>query len=485
MEKGHLYVFIYPGSPQPIKVGKTTRTVAERLREISSQTAAPVDLVCVLQWEVTNVHVVERLAHAKLARHRNKKRKEWFDISVEAAKPILDALCWEYSHEAYRRAVEREAAKAKAAAEQQAAREEAQRWLDAVSNLEVATIALALQQGRTPPAWVDDVLLLARAVLSTAEPNLMQRALLVVGMLATAGAAPELEDHPGWDELARATSTASSVETLAKLREAGLDLFAAVSGEFLFQQAYRAAAARLGSASGHETDRRLAYLAVVGADADIKGQGEGYVADFLERCAEGRSGPARDADVARYVALLLHLGAGTTGPSRRGRSAFVIAESRGWKATSRQLPIPPTHFLRRALVTGGVAYLGGALATCALSSLSLWNAPAGAVETPNHAQLARRSEAAPPRAETTWYCLCYQWESPEGLTPATACRTTMEQCQSLQSRVEANHGLLRGTTAECMMVGTGSHPADLLGSRDVWAPSAFAGSFWVPSECVR
>jgi len=74
MSDGHVYVLEIVDRPGLVKVGKTTRTVDERLADL--QTGQPDTYRVATSWASANVAAEERRVHRLLAGHHH--RGEWF-----------------------------------------------------------------------------------------------------------------------------------------------------------------------------------------------------------------------------------------------------------------------------------------------------------------------------------------------------------------------------------------------------------------------
>lgn len=88
--RGYLYILSHRAMPNLLKVGYTTRTVKERIQELSS-TGVPGKFVVEFYCEVDNAFHLEKTVHTKLSKHRYDK--EFFQctlvIAVRAAKEAL------------------------------------------------------------------------------------------------------------------------------------------------------------------------------------------------------------------------------------------------------------------------------------------------------------------------------------------------------------------------------------------------------------
>jgi hypothetical protein len=91
MTSGYLYLLSNPAMPGLIKIGKTTRDPAERVRELSSATGVPSPFVLLYSQPVANVDAAERFAHAELERrgHRHSSDREFFKAPTHEAVQVL------------------------------------------------------------------------------------------------------------------------------------------------------------------------------------------------------------------------------------------------------------------------------------------------------------------------------------------------------------------------------------------------------------
>jgi hypothetical protein len=80
--RGYLYIFSNRAMPNLLKVGYTTRTVEERIRELST-TGVPGVFVAEFYCEIDNAPGLEKAVHSRLSSHRYDK--EFFRCNVELA----------------------------------------------------------------------------------------------------------------------------------------------------------------------------------------------------------------------------------------------------------------------------------------------------------------------------------------------------------------------------------------------------------------
>ena len=86
---GIVYVIANPAMPGIVKIGRTTQTVEQRLRDLDS-TGVPVPFECVAAWEFENDATVERTLHRAFADHRVRQSREFFRIQPDRPIAILE-----------------------------------------------------------------------------------------------------------------------------------------------------------------------------------------------------------------------------------------------------------------------------------------------------------------------------------------------------------------------------------------------------------
>lgn len=88
---GSLYLLINAAMPDLIKVGRTARTIDERMRELSSATGVPMPFVLVYEVSVTNVAAAEEYVHSKLDRmgYRTSSNREFFSAPPKLAIELM------------------------------------------------------------------------------------------------------------------------------------------------------------------------------------------------------------------------------------------------------------------------------------------------------------------------------------------------------------------------------------------------------------
>ncbi|MCY4499020.1 MAG: GIY-YIG nuclease family protein [Rhodospirillaceae bacterium] len=85
---GIVYILANPAMPGIVKIGKTDRTVEQRLRDLDS-TGVPVPFECVAAWEFENAASVERTLHQAFGATRVRESREFFRVSPDQPIAIL------------------------------------------------------------------------------------------------------------------------------------------------------------------------------------------------------------------------------------------------------------------------------------------------------------------------------------------------------------------------------------------------------------
>lgn len=98
MRKGYVYVLSNPSMPGLYKIGLTTRTVEERMKELGSQAGVPTPFVEVVSFLVPNCHKAEALLHAELNEHRI-ENKEFFKTDKDTIADAIVVLAEELEKE--------------------------------------------------------------------------------------------------------------------------------------------------------------------------------------------------------------------------------------------------------------------------------------------------------------------------------------------------------------------------------------------------
>jgi len=97
--RGYLYILSNRAMPNLLKVGYTTRTLEERIRELST-TGVPGIFVAEFYCEVDNAPVLEKAVHSRLSSHRYDK--EFFRCNVELAVRVSKEVLLENGYSVFR-----------------------------------------------------------------------------------------------------------------------------------------------------------------------------------------------------------------------------------------------------------------------------------------------------------------------------------------------------------------------------------------------
>ena len=88
---GIVYVITNSAMPGYVKIGRTDRTIQERLRDLD-QTNIPVPFQCVAAWEFEDAKKVEAALHKAFGVHRERKNREFFTVSPDQPIAILEVF---------------------------------------------------------------------------------------------------------------------------------------------------------------------------------------------------------------------------------------------------------------------------------------------------------------------------------------------------------------------------------------------------------
>lgn len=88
------FVYILENSSMPglLKIGRTDRSVAERVEELSAHTGVPTGFTVVKEYPVLDSMEAERVVHERLADYRVSENREFFRLESEDAVAIIDSL---------------------------------------------------------------------------------------------------------------------------------------------------------------------------------------------------------------------------------------------------------------------------------------------------------------------------------------------------------------------------------------------------------
>ncbi|KKW22927.1 MAG: hypothetical protein UY67_C0032G0009 [Candidatus Kaiserbacteria bacterium GW2011_GWA2_52_12] len=81
--------------PDYIKIGKTTTSVEQRVRELSAVTAVPIPFECHYAARVENIDEVESALHDAFGDYRINPRREFFTVAPEQVVAVLKLLSLE------------------------------------------------------------------------------------------------------------------------------------------------------------------------------------------------------------------------------------------------------------------------------------------------------------------------------------------------------------------------------------------------------
>lgn len=319
MPRGLLYVLVQPGTHRPIKVGRTTRTIEERVREISQATGVPYDLVCPIHWVVDEVETVEGLAHAALRKHRIRARKEWFEISVDEASEILAKVC--EPHMAGR-------------ARLQIA------WEEVFSSIDLDALGRALRLGAHPPVRVGGIPPIERLIACSTQADARRAACAGIGMLVAS-------DNGG---IGRSPAIAScvarwgAIDALNALERAGVPLVETYGVPQLARLTSTFVAEKIGSLPDDHYNRCASFLAALSARRTV---GDDTFRDAIAEFATiayANSGVGASGWIDRRVCDLLPtlraLGADPVAPDpTTGDTAYDVARRAGWTCSMSLLPV--------------------------------------------------------------------------------------------------------------------------------------------------
>lgn len=91
MSRGKIYIMTNDAMPSYIKIGRTTNTLEQRMKELDT-TGIPLPFRCHYAVEVDDHEIKEKLIHDAFADHRVRQNREFFELAPERAMAILKAL---------------------------------------------------------------------------------------------------------------------------------------------------------------------------------------------------------------------------------------------------------------------------------------------------------------------------------------------------------------------------------------------------------
>jgi S-DNA-T family DNA segregation ATPase FtsK/SpoIIIE len=87
-----IYVLENTSMPGVVKIGRTERSVSERVNELSSSTGVPTGFAVVKEYAVENSVEAEKIIHERLSDYRVSENREFFKIEAEDATDIIESL---------------------------------------------------------------------------------------------------------------------------------------------------------------------------------------------------------------------------------------------------------------------------------------------------------------------------------------------------------------------------------------------------------
>ena len=96
---GWIYILSTREMRSLLKVGMTTRSVEERVKEINAATGVAIPFGVRRCWRVSDPACAERLVHDALREHRLRQDREFFQVSFAYAGRVVDAVIRENSQE--------------------------------------------------------------------------------------------------------------------------------------------------------------------------------------------------------------------------------------------------------------------------------------------------------------------------------------------------------------------------------------------------
>jgi len=87
-----VYILTNEAMPGLIKIGRTNGEVVERVRQLDT-TPTPLPFECFYAAEVSDANKVEKAIHEAFGDHRVRKNREFFKLSPDKPKAIIELLC--------------------------------------------------------------------------------------------------------------------------------------------------------------------------------------------------------------------------------------------------------------------------------------------------------------------------------------------------------------------------------------------------------
>jgi len=87
-----IYILENESFPGVVKIGRTEREVAERVKELSSATGVPTEFTVFRKYVVEDSVIAERKTHEQLAEFRVSDNREFFKLSADEAASFLEEM---------------------------------------------------------------------------------------------------------------------------------------------------------------------------------------------------------------------------------------------------------------------------------------------------------------------------------------------------------------------------------------------------------
>jgi hypothetical protein len=99
MAAGVIYILVTPTNRKLLKIGKTTRTAEERAIEVSNGSGVPAPYWVIYDEEVQDCDRAEKLIHNMLASFRYRGNREFFEMPLKQAIPVVMQVVREVNDE--------------------------------------------------------------------------------------------------------------------------------------------------------------------------------------------------------------------------------------------------------------------------------------------------------------------------------------------------------------------------------------------------
>lgn len=87
-----VYILSNPSTPGLLKIGYTKQTPEERCKQISSATGVALPYKVEWAYKCFNGETIERQVHHKLKSYRVNNNKEFFQVSLDEAKKVINLI---------------------------------------------------------------------------------------------------------------------------------------------------------------------------------------------------------------------------------------------------------------------------------------------------------------------------------------------------------------------------------------------------------